>query len=140
MPPTHPPTFTPQEILAAEQRNKVFSKLHTILKPFVLRRLKSDVDTDLPCKAEVLLYVHMTKVQKALNKKLLDGTLNVCGGGGGGGREVTMHSPCHPVFSCHPSTSPWWQGSLPPSPLPPRTAWRHWPSARAPVAPSLRAS
>lgn len=48
-PPSHPPLhLTPppspsaplQEILAAEQRNQVVSKLHSILKPFVLRRLK----------------------------------------------------------------------------------------------------
>ena len=39
-----------QEILAAEQRNKVVSKLHAILKPFMLRRLKSDVAIGLPRK------------------------------------------------------------------------------------------
>lgn len=32
-----------QEIVMAEQRNKVISKLHGILRPFVLRRLKADV-------------------------------------------------------------------------------------------------
>ncbi|GAX75958.1 hypothetical protein CEUSTIGMA_g3401.t1 [Chlamydomonas eustigma] len=64
-----------KEILAAEQRNKVVSKLHAILKPFVLRRLKSDVAIGLPRKAEILLYSQMTDVQKALNKQLLDGTL-----------------------------------------------------------------
>lgn len=42
-----------QEILAAEQRNQVVSKLHSILKPFVLRRLKSDVEIALPRKMEV---------------------------------------------------------------------------------------
>ena len=63
------------EILAAEQRNKVVSKLHAILKPFVLRRLKCDVEISLPRKAEILLYAHMTEEQKNLNKQLLEGTL-----------------------------------------------------------------
>ena len=66
-----------QEILAAEQRNKVVSKLHAILKPFVLRRLKSDVCLSLPPKAEVLLYAQMSKDQRQLNQQLLDGTLRV---------------------------------------------------------------
>ena len=52
-PPLRPPS---QEIVAAEQRNKVVSKLHAILKPFMLRRLKSDVAIGLPRKAEILLY------------------------------------------------------------------------------------
>jgi ATP-dependent DNA helicase len=66
-----------KEILAAEQRNKVVSKLHAILKPFVLRRLKSDVNISLPQKTEILLYATMSKEQKALNHQLLDGSLKV---------------------------------------------------------------
>ena len=42
-----------KEILAQEQRNKVVSKLHQILKPFLLRRVKTDVETSLPGKMEV---------------------------------------------------------------------------------------
>ncbi len=63
--------------MAQEQRNKVVSKLHAILKPFMLRRLKSDVNIALPQKAEVLLYSHMTKHQRELNQQVLDGTLKV---------------------------------------------------------------
>lgn len=58
------------EIVAAEHRNRLVSKLHSILKPFVLRRLKSDVNIALPEKAEVLLYAHMTKDQKKLNQQV----------------------------------------------------------------------
>eukprot|EP00955_Chlamydomonas_euryale_P111468 366068-Chlamydomonas_euryale.AAC.6 len=63
------------EILAAEQRNRMVSKLHSILKPFMLRRLKTDVNIALPEKAELLLYAHMTKDQTSLNQQVLDGTL-----------------------------------------------------------------
>lgn len=68
-----------QEIVAAEQRNKVVSKLHAILKPFVLRRLKSDVEISLPRKMELVLYAGMTDVQKQLNQQMVDGKLLVGG-------------------------------------------------------------
>jgi hypothetical protein len=67
----------PQAILAAEQRNKVVSKLHAILRPFMLRRLKSDVDIELPRKSEMILYAPMTDTQKKMNTQLKDGTLKV---------------------------------------------------------------
>lgn len=34
-------------------RDNVIKKLHTILRPFMLRRIKSDVEKDLPPKKEV---------------------------------------------------------------------------------------
>lgn len=77
-----------QAILAAEQRDRVVSKLHSILKPFVLRRLKSDVEIALPRKMEVIMYAHMTDTQKHLNKQLASGKLMVGGSGGGGARPA----------------------------------------------------
>lgn len=65
-----------KEILAQEQRNKVVSKLHQILKPFLLRRVKTDVETSLPGKMEVILYASMSDKQKELNQQLRDRTLN----------------------------------------------------------------
>jgi ATP-dependent DNA helicase len=64
-----------QEILAREQRNNVISKLHGILKPFLLRRVKSDVETSLPGKMELILYASMTEKQKEINQQLRDKTL-----------------------------------------------------------------
>ena len=40
-------------------------QLHNVLRPFFLRRLKTDVITDLPRKREVVLYAGMTDVQAA---------------------------------------------------------------------------
>eukprot|EP00878_Enallax_costatus_P041488 GHUV01048280.1.p1 GENE.GHUV01048280.1~~GHUV01048280.1.p1 ORF type:complete len:726 (+),score=243.32 GHUV01048280.1:273-2450(+) len=62
-------------ILAAEQRNNVVSKLHNLLKPFMLRRLKSDVEICLPRKQEILLYAPMTAKQQEINAQLLDKSL-----------------------------------------------------------------
>lgn len=64
-----------KEIIANEQRNNVISKLHGILKPFLLRRVKSDVETSLPGKMELVLYAKMTKKQIQINKQLRDKTL-----------------------------------------------------------------
>jgi len=64
-----------QTLLAQEQRNQVISKLHSLLRPFMLRRIKSDVDIGLPGKMEVVMYAEMTPLQKELNEKMLDRSL-----------------------------------------------------------------
>ena len=60
-----------QEILAKEQRNNVITKLHAILKPFLLRRVKSDVETSLPGKMEIIMYAGMTEKQREVNRLLM---------------------------------------------------------------------
>ncbi len=78
-----------EEIVAREQRGAVVSKLHAILKPFLLRRIKSDVETSLPGKMEVILYSRMSEKQKKINQQLRDKTLGAamaaarCSGGSG---------------------------------------------------------
>jgi ATP-dependent DNA helicase len=62
------------EIVAAEQRDRVVSKLHALLRPFMLRRIKADVEIALPRKLEVLLYAPMAEAQKRLNAQLLAGS------------------------------------------------------------------
>eukprot|EP00879_Flechtneria_rotunda_P033188 GHRR01036733.1.p2 GENE.GHRR01036733.1~~GHRR01036733.1.p2 ORF type:complete len:112 (+),score=24.31 GHRR01036733.1:339-674(+) len=56
---------------------QVVSKLHNLLKPFMLRRLKADVEIALPRKQEMLLYAPMSEEQKKINQQLLDKTLGV---------------------------------------------------------------
>ncbi len=51
--------------------------MHGILKPFLLRRIKADVEIALPRKAEMLLYAPMTDLQRQLNQQLLDKNLAV---------------------------------------------------------------
>lgn len=51
------------------------SKLHEILKPFLLRRIKADVETGLPAKQEIVLYAPQTKVQSEIQQKLVNKTL-----------------------------------------------------------------
>ncbi|GBF95152.1 ATP-dependent DNA helicase [Raphidocelis subcapitata] len=62
-------------LVVAEQRARVVDKLHSLLKPFLLRRIKADVEIALPRKQELLLYAPMSKLQRELNQQLLERTL-----------------------------------------------------------------
>ncbi|CAE7187123.1 unnamed protein product, partial [Rhizoctonia solani] len=55
-----------------DQTAGIVSQLHAILKPFLLRRLKTDVITDLPPKKEYVLYAPLTSEQKDLYQATLD--------------------------------------------------------------------
>ncbi|KAI9753630.1 MAG: hypothetical protein M1815_006089 [Lichina confinis] len=62
-----------KEILAGERKSHVVSKLHAILKPFLLRRVKADVEASLPKKREYVLYAPLTTAQKDLYRHILEG-------------------------------------------------------------------
>lgn len=51
------------------------AKLHAILRPFILRRMKSDVELMLPQKKEIILYATMTEHQKNFQDHLVNETL-----------------------------------------------------------------
>ncbi|CAE6440315.1 unnamed protein product [Rhizoctonia solani] len=55
-----------------DQTAGIVSQLHAILKPFLLRRLKMDVVTDLPPKKEYVLYAPLTTEQKDLYQATLE--------------------------------------------------------------------
>lgn len=55
-----------------EQRNlDIIARLHELLRPFMLRRSKKDVLTDMPAKNELVLMVPLSAMQKRLYKELL---------------------------------------------------------------------
>ncbi|PWN20529.1 hypothetical protein BCV69DRAFT_312487 [Microstroma glucosiphilum] len=49
-----------------EETRKMVSKLHTVLRPFLLRRLKTEVEKELPQKYEHVLYCRLSKRQRFL--------------------------------------------------------------------------
>ncbi|EEY66721.1 uncharacterized protein PITG_17273 [Phytophthora infestans T30-4] len=66
-----------------EGQENVIKKLHTILRPFLLRRLKADVEHSLPPKIETKLYVGLSEMQREWYMRVLhrDAThLNAIGG------------------------------------------------------------
>ena len=46
--------------------------LFQILNPFMLRRVKSDVELDVPPKREILVYAPMTELQETQYKSIVD--------------------------------------------------------------------
>jgi len=54
----------------AGQQN-VIKKLHTVLRPFMIRRVKKDVACGLPPKKETKLYIGLTPMQQEWYKRLL---------------------------------------------------------------------
>jgi SWI/SNF-related matrix-associated actin-dependent regulator of chromatin subfamily A member 5 len=55
----------------AAEKNRLISQLHKILRPFMLRRLKKEVETSLPPKHETILYTGMSAMQKKLYRDIL---------------------------------------------------------------------
>jgi SNF2 family DNA or RNA helicase len=67
------------------QQSDVVQKLHKILRPFLLRRLKLDVEHSLLPKIETKLYIGMSEMQRYWYKKILSkdtAALNALGGAG----------------------------------------------------------
>jgi len=60
------------KIMQAEEEQGVVTKLHLILKPFLLRRLKADVDLTIPPKHEYVLYCDLTDEQRRTYVSILE--------------------------------------------------------------------
>ncbi|QLQ79545.1 hypothetical protein HG537_0C01920 [Torulaspora globosa] len=59
-----------------EDQDKVVKQLHTVLQPFLLRRIKSDVEKSLLPKKELNVYVGMSAMQKKWYKQILEKDLD----------------------------------------------------------------
>lgn len=66
---------TEQDVLVAETQNQTVTKLHNILRPFLLRRVKVDVLKHLPPKKEIVVYAGMSKLQDGYSKMIEQGVL-----------------------------------------------------------------
>ncbi|PPE02180.1 hypothetical protein GOBAR_DD00778 [Gossypium barbadense] len=64
-----------KEEMEEKRRAQVVAKLHAILRPFLLRRMKSDVEQMLPRKKEIILYASLTEYQRNFQDHLLNKTL-----------------------------------------------------------------
>ncbi|KAF2762322.1 SWI/SNF chromatin remodeling complex component [Pseudovirgaria hyperparasitica] len=63
-----------QEILSEKRQQQLVSSLHAILKPFLLRRVKTDVENMMPRKREYVLFAPLSPMQRELYQAILDGT------------------------------------------------------------------
>jgi len=80
------------EIMENQKESSIVTKLHEILRPFLLRRLKKDVLIDMPPKKEIVLYTPMSMLQRDYYALATAGTLRdkLLSMGLSGGRECSQ--------------------------------------------------
>ncbi|XP_023373132.1 probable global transcription activator SNF2L1 isoform X3 [Otolemur garnettii] len=61
---------------------KLVERLHAVLKPFLLRRIKTDVEKSLPPKKEVKIYLGLSKMQREWYTKILMKDIDVLNSAG----------------------------------------------------------
>lgn len=64
-----------QTHLSSSRTSQLINTLHAILKPFLLRRLKVDIETSLPPKKEYVLYAPLTVRQREVYDRVVTGGL-----------------------------------------------------------------
>ncbi|CEG35605.1 swi snf matrix actin dependent regulator of subfamily a [Plasmopara halstedii] len=64
-----------QDVLQGEKKVEVIAKLHEILRPFLLRRLKADVVKEMVSKTEIFVYCSMTAMQREYYDMIRNNTL-----------------------------------------------------------------
>lgn len=73
-----------------EDNVEVVQQLHKVLRPFLLRRLKAEVEKSLPPKKEMILKVGMSEMQKEYYKKALQKDIEAVNSGGDRSRLLNM--------------------------------------------------
>lgn len=68
---------------AQNAQNSIISQLHKVLQPFLLRRIKSDVEKSLLPKQEMNVYIGMSDMQRKWYQKLLEKDLDAVNGANG---------------------------------------------------------
>ncbi|XP_042538371.1 probable global transcription activator SNF2L1 isoform X6 [Dipodomys spectabilis] len=61
---------------------KLVERLHVVLKPFLLRRIKTDVEKSLPPKKEIKIYLGLSKMQREWYTKILMKDIDVLNSSG----------------------------------------------------------
>eukprot|EP00954_Amorphochlora_amoebiformis_P001250 96559-Amorphochlora_amoeboformis.AAC.1 len=79
-----------------EEKLLVIDRLHSILRPFVLRREKKEVENKLQDKVDVVLRCNMSPVQKALYDAIRDGKISMHN------RMVQLRKVCNHPYLFHP--------------------------------------
>ncbi|EDO19437.1 hypothetical protein Kpol_1002p85 [Vanderwaltozyma polyspora DSM 70294] len=72
-----------------DDQEKIVKQLHTVLQPFLLRRIKNDVETSLLPKKELNLYVGMSSMQRKWYKQILEKDLDAVNGANGNKESKT---------------------------------------------------
>jgi SWI/SNF-related matrix-associated actin-dependent regulator of chromatin subfamily A member 5 len=84
---SHPDVFSSSEDFDAwfsgrgdGDQDQVVKQLHKVLRPFLLRRVKADVEHSLLPKKEINIYVGMTDMQRKWYKSILEKDIDAVNG------------------------------------------------------------
>ena len=66
-----------------DRKKELVHQLHAVLRPFLIRRLKTEVEKSLPPKKETVLYLKMSEMQLELYKNILKKDVAAISGKGG---------------------------------------------------------
>ncbi|CDF36036.1 chromatin-remodelling complex ATPase ISWI2 [Chondrus crispus] len=66
-----------------EKQQEIIGQLHAVLRPFLIRRLKSEVEHSLPPKKETVLFTKLSAMQLELYRNLLKKDIDAINGKGG---------------------------------------------------------
>uniref|UniRef100_A0A7S3B0P5 Helicase n=1 Tax=Haptolina ericina TaxID=156174 RepID=A0A7S3B0P5_9EUKA len=95
---------TEHKVMQGELQHSVVTKLHQILRPFLLRRLKSDVEMGIPKKFEYILFAWLSDWQQAMYQDLTNKQLN-----DSSGQRVSLQNVLMQLRKCctHPYLFEW---------------------------------
>ena len=95
---------TEEKVVEDEMKHSVVTKLHQILRPFLLRRLKQDVEIGLPKKYEYLLFGWLSEWQQAMYADLLAKNLS-----DSAGKQMRLNNVLMQLRKCcnHPYLFEW---------------------------------
>ena len=79
--------------LTEEETLLVIRRLHKVLRPFLLRRLKKDVEKDLPNKVEKVVKCKLSALQSKLYQQMLRYNMLYAGDPANGSVPVTIKTP-----------------------------------------------
>ena len=82
--------------MTEEEKLLVINRLHAILRPFMLRREKREVEKDLADKIEKVLRCELTATQRLLYSSIMDGKVSIHN------RMVQLRKVCNHPFLFHP--------------------------------------
>lgn len=61
-------------------QEQIIKQIHRLLRPFMLRRLKVDVEKNLPAKQEIYMFIGLSSLQKQLYRNILTGNIDAVNG------------------------------------------------------------
>jgi SWI/SNF-related matrix-associated actin-dependent regulator of chromatin subfamily A member 5 len=78
-----PDPSVPETEREKSQQDQVVQQLHKVLQPFLLRRIKNDVEKSLKPKKEVNLYIGMSEMQRKWYQSILEKDIDAVNGANG---------------------------------------------------------